>query len=154
MLRVMLAGGRDCLPDTLSAILAITGHEVVRAADLVDAASAVEVLTPDVVLLDLGGGGAAAGSVARAVRRAGRAKVLLIGVAASDPAKERPAIREAGIDLALTGPVDVNALLETLRLFEESLALLGVRERHRGGEPHRLGVGGGEDLGGHDRGLG
>ena len=129
-LRVLVADDNADARDSLAALLALHGHEVLSAADGNEALRLLEQHRPHAALLDIGMPGRDGHEVARAAReRLGDACPLLVAVTGWAQDQDRSRSRDAGFDGHLSKPVDLAALL----------ALLQRPSAPRGpGEPPRL----------------
>jgi CheY-like chemotaxis protein len=87
-------------------LLEQTGHEVHEAADGLAGLDRALALEPDAAVLDIGLPGLDGYEVARRVRAAGRADVLLVAVTGYGQSGDRQRSGEAGFDAHLTKPVD------------------------------------------------
>jgi len=111
--RVLIVEDNDDARDMLRHLLERTGHEVHEAADGLTGLDRALALRPDAAVIDIGLPGLDGYEVARRVRAAGRAGMLLIAVTGYGQAGDRQRSGEAGFDAHLTKPVDPLAL-ETL----------------------------------------
>jgi CheY-like chemotaxis protein len=127
-LRVLLVD--DC-PDTLMSmalLLQLWGHETREARDGETALEVAATYEPDVILLDIGMPGLDGLEVARRLRQQERERVLLICVSGFGREVDRQEALEAGCDLHLVKPVDLDDLrnlLESYRLAKRGRSLLG-----------------------------
>ena len=94
-------------------LLTRTGHEVHEAADGLTGLDRARALRPDAAVIDIGLPGLDGYEVARRIRAAGDADVLLVAVTGYGQSGDRQRSNEAGFDAHLTKPVDPVAL-ETL----------------------------------------
>jgi CheY-like chemotaxis protein len=100
-------------------LLEQTGHEVHEAADGLTGLYQALALRPDAAVIDIGLPELDGYEVARRVRAAGRADVLLVAVTGYGQSGDRHRSGEAGFDAHLTKPVDplaLEALLANLPL--------------------------------------
>jgi CheY-like chemotaxis protein len=119
-----MAGGRRILvvDDNADAAetlrLALGGRGVVQVAASGPAALAVlEEFAPDLVFLDIGMPGMDGHEVARRIRAAGHQELTLVAISGFGQEDMRRRSREAGINVHLVKPVDVEqieALIDTL----------------------------------------
>ncbi|HEV3255870.1 MAG TPA: response regulator [Gemmataceae bacterium] len=110
-------------PDTgasMGQLLRMIGHDVDVALDGEASLRAVQARRPDVVLLDIGLPGALNGfQVAQRLQEHSADKrPLLIAVTGYGEAADRRRAAEAGIDLYLTKPVEVDQLTDVLSKFQ------------------------------------
>ncbi len=119
-LRVLVADDNADARDSLAALLALHGFEVISAADGDEALRLLQEQRPDVALLDIGMPGRDGHEVARAVRQQlpGGARPLLVAVTGWGQDQDRSRSRDAGFDGHLTKPVDLQALLRLLQQAE------------------------------------
>jgi CheY-like chemotaxis protein len=100
-------------------LLERAGHEVHEATDGLSGLDLALRLELDAAVIDIGLPGLDGYEVARRVRAAGRAGMLLVAVTGYGQAGDRQRSREAGFDAHLTKPVDplaLEALLANLPL--------------------------------------
>ncbi len=117
--RVLIVEDNDDARGMLRHLLERTGHEVYEAADGLIGLERTIALRPDAAVVDIGLPGLDGYEVARRVRAAGRADVLLVAVTGYGQAGDRQRSSEAGFDAHLTKPVDplaLESLLENLPL--------------------------------------
>lgn len=113
MTRVLVTDDNHDHADSLASLLTMKGHEATTAYDGRQAIAAAARLHPDVVILDihmpvLDGYGAA-----RAMREIDPSPPpLLVAMTAIGGAEARRQAREAGFDVHLTKPVDLDRILE------------------------------------------
>ena len=105
----------DDARDMLRHLLERTGHEVHEAADGLTGLDRALALEPDAAVIDIGLPGLDGYEVARRVRAAGHADVLLVAVTGYGQSGDRQRSGEAGFDAHLTKPVDPLALESLLR---------------------------------------
>jgi len=108
--RVLIVEDSDDARDMLRHLLEQTGHEVHEAADGLVGLDRTLALRPDAAVIDIGLPGLDGYEVARRVRAAGHADVLLVAVTGYGQATDRQRSGEAGFDAHLTKPVDPLAL--------------------------------------------
>jgi DNA-binding response OmpR family regulator len=124
-LRVLLADDHKDAATSLGILLRLYGYEVEFASDGLSALQAVQVSTPDVVLLDIGLPKLDGWQVARQIRALGASKrPFLIAISGHGTQEDHIRSQEAGIDLHLVKPVDIADLVELLRRFQERTAPL------------------------------
>ena len=117
--RVLIVEDNDDARDMLRHLLEHTGHEVHEAADGLTGLYQALALRPDAAVIDIGLPELDGYEVARRVRAAGRADVLLVAVTGYGQSGDRQRSGEAGFDAHLTKPVDplaLEALLANLPL--------------------------------------
>ena len=112
---ILVVEDNDDVAQSLAMLLASDGHSVRIVPDGPLAIEAARILTPDVVLLDLGLPGMSGYEVARRIREdtawAGVTIIALSGYAAEE---HRLLAKQAGCDLHLVKPVDPDVLLTML----------------------------------------
>jgi len=97
--------------ETLAEFLSSRGHEVRVATDGAAALGAIEEGPPDLVLLDIGLPGMDGYEVARRLRAQERGdRPFLVALTGYGQAEDRARSRDAGFDLHLTKPVDLEAV--------------------------------------------
>jgi CheY-like chemotaxis protein len=104
--RVLIVEDNDDARQMLRHLLEQTGHEVHEAADGLAGLDRALALEPDAAVIDIGLPGLDGYEVARRVRAAGRADVLLVAVTGYGQSGDRQRSGEAGFDAHLTKPVD------------------------------------------------
>ncbi|HUP37697.1 MAG TPA: MASE1 domain-containing protein [Candidatus Limnocylindria bacterium] len=117
--RVLIVEDNDDARGMLRHLLERTGHEVYEAADGLIGLERAIALRPDAAVIDIGLPGLDGYEVARRVRAAGAADVLLVAVTGYGQAGDRQRSSEAGFNAHLTKPVDppaLESLLENLPL--------------------------------------
>jgi signal transduction histidine kinase/ActR/RegA family two-component response regulator len=95
---------------TLRAALENLGHEVLDAPDGISGAETAIQHAPEVVLVDIGLPGMDGYEVARRIRAARGAHVLLVALTGYGQPEDRRAALAAGFDVHLTKPVELSAL--------------------------------------------
>jgi PAS domain S-box-containing protein len=108
--RVLIVEDNADARDMLRHLLEQTGHEVFEAADGLAGLDQTLALRPDVAVIDIGLPGLDGYEVARRVRAAGHADMLLVAVTGYGQASDRQRSGEAGFDAHLTKPLDPLAL--------------------------------------------
>jgi len=108
--RVLIVEDHDDARDMLRHLLTQTGHEVHEAADGLAGLYQALALRPDAAVIDIGLPGLDGYEVARRIRAAGDAGVLLVAVTGYGQSGDRQRSSEAGFDAHLTKPVDPLAL--------------------------------------------
>ncbi|MGH7369004.1 MAG: MASE1 domain-containing protein [Candidatus Rokuibacteriota bacterium] len=117
--RVLIVEDNEDARRMLRHLLEGTGHEVHEAADGPAGLERALALRPDAAVIDIGLPGLDGYELARRIRAAGHADVLLIAVTGYGQSGDRLRSGEAGFDAHLTKPVDplaLEALLEKLPL--------------------------------------
>lgn len=113
--RILVADDNRDIAETLVAILKMEGHEVTYAYDGEAALALYEQMKPEVLLLDIGMPRMRGDEVARAVRALpGGERVLLVAMTGWGQPQDRANAIEAGFDVHLTKPVDVEVLLDLI----------------------------------------
>jgi len=113
--RVLIVEDNDDARDMLRHLLEQTGHEVHEAADGLSGLERAFALRPDAAVIDIGLPELDGYEVARRLRAAGHADVLLVAVTGYGQSGDRQRSAEAGFDAHLTKPVDPLALEALLR---------------------------------------
>ncbi len=108
--RVLIVEDNDDARAMLRHLLEQAGHEVHDAADGLTGLDRALALQPDAAVIDIGLPGLDGYEVARRVRAAGRAEVLLVAVSGYGQSGDRQRSGEAGFDAHLTKPLDPLAL--------------------------------------------
>jgi CheY-like chemotaxis protein len=122
-MRVLVVEDNSKAADPLVRLLRAAGHAVEVAADGPAAVRAAENNHPDVVLLDIGLPGPSGWEVARMLHALPADKrPLLVAVTGYDGEEDRRRSHEAGIDLHLTKPVDLDRLQHLLGRFRSFVA--------------------------------
>jgi two-component system OmpR family response regulator len=123
-MRVLVVEDQAEVAASMARLLRTAGHEVEVAPDGPAAVEAVQVLCPDVVLLDLGLPTMDGWEVARRVQGQPAAKrPLLVAVTGHGADEDRRRSAEAGIDLHLTKPVNPVELQGLLKRFRSVIAV-------------------------------
>ena len=114
--RILVVDDNTDAADTLAMLLELTGH-VVRVVHSGGAALEVaEAFRPDAIFLDIGLPGMSGYQVASALRRQpGFAQVLLVALTGWGSEDDRRQSQEAGFDMHLTKPVDLDMLSSVLK---------------------------------------
>ncbi len=134
--RVLVVEDNADTAQTLADLVALWGHEVVRAASGQDALRLALDFQPDVVLMDIGLPGMDGYEVARRLRSksseepAGAAPVL-VGITGYGQARDRTRARDAGFDHYLVKPPDPATLRLLLGSEAGRRAPAGGRRRRR-----------------------
>ncbi|HWN03252.1 MAG TPA: response regulator, partial [Candidatus Dormibacteraeota bacterium] len=108
--RVLIVEDNDDAREMLRHLLEQAGHEVHEAVDGLAGLDRTLALRPDAAVIDIGLPGLDGYEVARRVRAAGHADVLLVAVTGYGQSGDRQRSGEAGFDAHLTKPVDPLAL--------------------------------------------
>ncbi|MDQ3264249.1 MAG: response regulator [Myxococcota bacterium] len=107
----------DDIRSTLQEILEELGHEVEVAADGVQGAAMLAARPPDLAFVDVGLPGLDGYEVARRGRAApGGDRTFLVALTGYGGAEHRQRAQQAGFDLHLTKPLDVDDLPAVLRM--------------------------------------
>ncbi|OWQ85685.1 hypothetical protein CDN99_21645 [Roseateles aquatilis] len=115
MLRILVVDDNADAAESLVMILRIEGHDVKVAHGAAEALAIAAASRPQVVLLDLGLPGASGLEVARQLRAIpGLGQVRLIAVTGYGQPSDREATRQAGFDVHMVKPVDIDTLLRHL----------------------------------------
>jgi two-component system CheB/CheR fusion protein len=99
----------------LQSLLTLDGHRVLTAEDGLRGLELIEQEHPDVALVDIGLPGLDGYEVARRVRaRVGRDHIRLVALTGYGRAEDHAAVREAGFDMHLVKPIDLEKLKQAL----------------------------------------
>ena len=112
--RVLVVDDNADAADSLAMLLEVRGDEVRVAYDGEEALEAEAAFEPEVVLLDIGMPKLSGYDVARRIREARGAGVLIVAITGWGQEEDRQRSREAGFDHHFTKPVDYAALLEVI----------------------------------------
>jgi CheY-like chemotaxis protein/anti-sigma regulatory factor (Ser/Thr protein kinase) len=116
--RLLIADDNEDAADTLAILLRVDGHEVVTAADGVQAVEQVRSFSPDLAFIDLGMPGMSGLQAAREIRRLpGGDRIRLVALTGWGQAADRERSRMAGFDLHLVKPLSAAGLREALELL-------------------------------------
>jgi two-component system CheB/CheR fusion protein len=122
--RVLLVDDNRDAADSLALLLQASGHEVRTAHDGLAGLEAARAARPEVVLLDIGLPRMDGYEVARRLRAQLGHDVVLVALTGYGQADDRRRAREAGFNIHLVKPVDLDAL-ERLLASPELLAVKG-----------------------------
>jgi signal transduction histidine kinase len=112
---ILLIEDNDDGREMMSTMLSAYGYSVEEAADGVQGVQRAAALAPDVALVDIGLPGIDGYEVARRLRQHTDTRhIKLIALTGYGLADDQRRVLEAGFDLHLVKPVDINALLEAL----------------------------------------
>jgi CheY-like chemotaxis protein len=120
--RVLIIEDNEDSREMLQCLLEKRGHQVSTAADGPTGVALALELEPEVLLVDIGLPGMDGYSVAKRIRKALGASVLLIAVTGYGQPEDRRMALEAGFDRHLTKPVMIDTVE---RLFLQSTAVQG-----------------------------
>ncbi|MCS0631918.1 response regulator [Telluria mixta] len=113
--KVLLIEDNDDGREMMATMLASFGYPVLQAGDGLEGVRVACAETPDVALVDIGLPGIDGYEVARRLRQDPAARAIrLIAVTGYGLEEDQRRVMEAGFDLHLVKPVDLNALLEQL----------------------------------------
>lgn len=122
-LRVLLVEDCPRSASDLARFLQLHDYDVTIAGDGLTALARAREMLPDVILLDIGLPGMDGWQVVERLRaQAAPKRPLLIAVTGHGKEADRQRSKQAGIDLHLTKPVDVEELSQVLRRFADFLA--------------------------------
>ena len=114
-LRILLVDDNPDAAATLTALLTALGHTVDTRNDPVEAIGHARAAPPDAFILDIGMPGMDGHDLARRLRATpGCEHALYVALTGYGQAHDRARSREAGFDLHLVKPVDMNLLLDAL----------------------------------------
>jgi CheY-like chemotaxis protein len=121
--RIVIADDNDDALQTLSWLLQSQGHEVHTARDGLEAVHAVATLRPEIVILDIGMPNLDGYAAAERIRRQpwGRPMKLVAQTGWGQPSDKQRA-RQAGFDIHLTKPIDVDRLVAVIAELGDRLA--------------------------------
>ncbi len=112
---ILLADDNRDSADSLALLLGLRGHLVRVASDGLQALAMAITFRPDVVVLDIGMPGMNGYEVARALRSSGEAsRPRLIALTGWGQSADRERSAEAGFDVHLTKPADLQELLDAI----------------------------------------
>jgi PAS domain S-box-containing protein len=114
--RILIVDDNVDLAEGLSTFLAGAGHEVQIAHDGAEALRTAEAFRPEIVLLDIGLPLLDGYEVARRLRRTpGLETIKIVGLSGYGEPKDRERSKEAGFDLYLVKPADLDRVEQVLR---------------------------------------
>jgi len=117
-LRVLIVDDNLDAAQSLAVLLQMEGHDVRTAADGHEAIETLETFAATVAVLDIGLPGMDGYELARRIRSNPRAsRVRLVALTGYGRDTDQSRAREAGFDMHLVKPVDLDAVLQTLALF-------------------------------------
>jgi len=117
--RILVVDDNEDAAEMLAVLLQQGGYDTARAIDGPSALAAVESLSPDVVILDIGLPGMSGYEVASALRRKkGVSQLDLIALTGWGSREDKQKAADAGFNLHLTKPVDANLLYRALAQLE------------------------------------
>jgi len=109
--RVLVVDDSTDSAESLAALLSLQHHDVRTASNGPSALETAEEFRPDAIVLDIGLPGMSGHDVARVIRsRAWGRSVLLVAATGWGQEADRAAARDAGFDVHLTKPVDIDEL--------------------------------------------
>ncbi|MDM0019344.1 response regulator [Variovorax saccharolyticus] len=117
--RILVVDDNLDAAQALATMLEMEGHAVRTAVDGEDALASAAEFRPDVLLLDIGLPRLDGYEVARRLRAAGEAGVLLIAITGYGQHEDRQAALEAGFDCHFVKPVEADSLLESIRAWRQ-----------------------------------
>ncbi len=131
-LRILLVEDNGDAREMLRTVLQVGGHEVHEAADGFDALQVAGRVKPQLALIDLGLPGLDGLEVASRLRAMGDGdQVVLVAVTGYGQMSDRQRTLQAGFDLHVTKPVDVERLNEVLALAARRCPPRGSRDSRR-----------------------
>jgi CheY-like chemotaxis protein len=113
--RVLVVEDNDDAREMLATLLRMQGHEVFEAADGEAGLEAALGLRPDIAFIDAGLPGLDGFEVARRLRAADGVRPFLVALTGYAQAEDRRRAHEAGFDVHLAKPVDLEKIQEVLR---------------------------------------
>ncbi|HEY4212591.1 MAG TPA: response regulator [Steroidobacteraceae bacterium] len=115
--RVLIAEDNQDAADALAELLRMAGHEPYTARDGLEAVKYTQSFRPDCILLDIGMPLLDGLEAARHIRRLDlHWRPLIVATTGSGRAIDRVESEEAGIDVHLTKPIDLDAVLRVLEM--------------------------------------
>ncbi|MBX9680001.1 MAG: response regulator [Gemmataceae bacterium] len=114
-LRVLVVDDNRDSATSMAAVLRLDGHELKTASDVVEAVTLAQTLKPDVVILDIGLPKLNGIEVCRQIRADGLSDALVIAATGYGQDVDREASTEAGFNLHLIKPVDLDRLRGAIR---------------------------------------
>lgn len=112
--RVLVVDDNEDAADSLAMLLGGHGDAVRTAYDGEQAVELDAAFHPDIVLLDIGLPKISGYDVARAIRAARGAAVLIVAITGWGQEDDRQRARDAGFDHHFTKPVDIDRLMELI----------------------------------------
>ena len=113
--RVLIAEDNKDAADSLAELLRMAGHDPCTARDGLEAVEYTQRFLPDCILLDLGMPRLDGLEAARHIRKLDlQRRPLIVATTGSARAIDRVKSEEAGIDVHLTKPLDLDAVLRVL----------------------------------------
>jgi len=120
-LRILVADDNEDVLEMLSWVLESQGHEVQTARDGLEAVAAAETMHPQLAILDVGMPNLDGYGAARAIRALpGGADIKLIAQTGWGQPDDMRRAEEAGFDLHLTKPIDMQRLSDAIASLSES----------------------------------
>lgn len=123
-LSVLIVEDVDEVAQSTAELLSLHGHAVRVARSGPEALRAIDVASPDVILLDIGLPGMTGWEVAAAVRRRDGRQPVVVAVTGLGTSTDRLKSADAGIDLHLTKPADPAALTALLVRVRQHLTAI------------------------------
>ena len=117
---ILIVEDHDDERDSLRALLEIQGHGVLQAPDGHAALELLRSLRPRVAILDIGLPGMNGYELARAARRELHGNIFLIALTGYGAESDQQRSREAGFDVHLTKPVELDELARVLERVNQS----------------------------------
>lgn len=119
--RVLVVEDNQDLATCLSLSLQLAGHQVFRALDSLGAIEATTAVEPDCVLLGIGVPQRDGLEAARRIRQLHlKQQPLIVATTVRASALDRLASEEAGIDVHLVKPVELDVVLQVLEVEEQA----------------------------------
>ena len=112
--RVLVVDDNTDAAESLAMLLEVRGNEVRVAYDGLEALDKEAEFRPDVVLLDIGMPKMSGYEVAKRIRAARGAAVMIVAITGWGQEDDRRRAREAGFDHHFTKPVDIDRLLAVI----------------------------------------
>lgn len=112
--RILVVDDNVDAADSLAMLLQVRGADVRIANDGLEAVAIAGEFKPDIVLLDIGTPKLSGYDVARQIREARGAAVLIVAITGWGQEENRQRARDAGVDHHFTKPVDFDTLLDLI----------------------------------------
>lgn len=112
--RILVLDDNVDAADSLAMLLQVRGADVRIANDGLEAVAIAGEFKPDIVLLDIGTPKLSGYDVARQIREARGASVLIVAITGWGQEEDRQRARDAGFDHHFTKPVDFDTLLDLI----------------------------------------
>jgi CheY-like chemotaxis protein len=115
--RILVVDDNRDVASSLAVVLELMGHQVETVNDGLAAIEKAVAFHPDVILLDIGMPGLNGYEVARRIREQGQEGLVLVALTGWGQEEDRRLSHEAGFDVHLVKPVDMDALIKVFDGF-------------------------------------